>query len=446
MVDGEAKAKREKQIEQFRNNCNTLLGKLRKKGWIQNEKLSNNKQHIYYLTEEGLIKWQEKNDIEKNQTGSGYGDDHGYFKYENYFPPKDRFEHHTLLIDTYYLLSEIEKELNEDEFLKQRLGNVQIQMRDNRYAAAKYEDTNTDLIGTKTNIKRFRPDGELLLTITTQNPKGKTVVVRKNYFLEFDTGEERGNKLQTKFVNYDSYFKHLVDNNRPLPEGIIFLRENKVRLSGYVTRWQNISEPFSNTMKEWSTKVNLLYGMMKDLKDIVIQEASLEVNERAILSTRILKYYLESKNYIKYASTGEPFKFASADLDLKWDDAMFSITHSEQDKHHIFLYQRLNTYETRSIERVVEFNKWLRSNSRPEIEELNFVEEVIPVFYHTLDNTVDLSFLNAFDDNGDYIKYLKSSIFVNIQDERNPIWTDVNGNRLKHGNPLLIKVPNQAKV
>lgn len=313
------------------------------------------RQLLYHLSPEGLSLTCSLLNIQPNHWGTGYGDNYGDFPYDLYAPPLQRIQHHFLLVELFMTLNR----------LKDTYPEANIDYRDNRYASESYTALD-DSEGADGKEKKydFRPDGELLLN-------------GKSYYIEIDRGTEFLTSLKSKFENYYRYFAYLRKNERPLPEGILFLSKYSPNsASAYINRrWQTITNAFFSKMGEFSLDVNLIGGTIDDINSVIEQETYREDYFKHLLKN--VQSLIEDSQYQQYG-TGL-FKLDSKLI--PWDIAYITLTKLTEEHHRLYVYEQLNGYETRGAARALYLEPWLKE-SRHKIKPLSNVKEIIPVFFY----------------------------------------------------------------
>lgn len=359
-------------------------------------KVMDDRSKLYYLTERGLEEAYDLCDIPVRHKGNGFGQDFGEFTYINYRPPLERLNHHILLVNFALRLNQYKLEQQKVDF------------RDNRYAAEKYKNIEKE----KSRVVMFRPDGEMLLN-------------GGNYFIEIDTGSEYQDELIKKFERYNSYFEFLESQDRSLPEAIVFVN-NKSKPFALRRRWNTLFQAFVKTMQKWAHRVNIIMIPLEGVSKLLKQEIN-SSQEQNYIGAKLLKYYMNS-----------PYKGSSAlsfrkENGLPWD-SLFTVTQTNAN-HHLFLYERLNSYETRGYFRILAFNEFFKE-ARNKFEGFEHVKSIVPVFYYsdfpiTPDDRIE-------DIPAELLRLTDEFIWLNLSDPDAPKWIHKDETEIT-GNPLLIK-------
>ncbi|MEK4487989.1 hypothetical protein MHH81_20995 [Psychrobacillus sp. FSL H8-0484] len=222
-------------------------------------------------------------DIGEGDTGTGFGNDFGFFPYDYTKPPELRTEHFSLQTD-----------IQNEALILQERHNGKFAYRDNLHSAVSYQ--------TKQNIPsvKFRPDGEL-------------IVGDNSFLIEADMSTERGLQLKDKFVGYKKYLDYLTSQKKSLPKGVIFVFTNRnerynnrliylqgqQRFNSLFTLFREHLKDYEHTfrlicveLKDFQQRMELLLpGNKKVLYDRVTAHLKLDAPKQADISTTLDEGY-----------------------------------------------------------------------------------------------------------------------------------------------------------
>jgi hypothetical protein len=381
-------------------NVRQYLSDLKRQGLIEVEPfmMNNRANMLYFLSKEGLDYIMGHLDIEYRYIGSGFGDDLGYFTYDNYKPPlKRNIFHHLLLVDFFIIVR---------EYMNNTVPGT-IQYRDNRYSSVDYK--------VKSKSYKHRPDAELLIE-------------DKLYWIELDRSTESGSSIENKFENFSRYLTHLEEIGHSLPEGIIFITDKKKDLSGKRKRWKTLSTAFYDSMSSFDHRINTIYCDLSELNKIIFQELASE----AIVEKRV-------KEYVKYYLSDQGFIELNHADGLKWDNCLCTVTRLESHDQ-LFLYERTNCYETRGVARVAAILEYLQ-NGKNVPQSLKRVREVIPIFFQHEEKAHPIAIgLDSIKLPKKNMIHLQDPLWLNVYGDE-PIWLYDNGEQMKVSNPLRSRKP-----
>ncbi|CEH28293.1 Uncharacterized protein BN1090_A2_00711 [Aneurinibacillus migulanus] len=378
----------------------TALSEMAAEGLVVKETIPpRNKKYLYSLSRLGLEIAHTLYDIEPGYIGTGFNNDYGQFSFETYQPPRGRLPHHMLLTDFFLQI----------ERLKGEYEKLDCEYRDNRYIAEKYQWSPDELITDKAKTFFFRPDAELKIQ-------------DKIYWVEIDRGTEFLEELKNKFEGYDRYLHYLSNENRPLPEGIIFVTEEREQVHGFKRRWKTITEAFFSKTKQWTSRINLSAIPINKVNEFILREA--ESKYRFNDFAKKIAYYLKPID--------EQLRLIDEKSGVPWGNAVFSLTTGSVHDH-LFLYERFDGFETRAIARMAEFSSKF-SDIKKHVNEFNKVNAITPVFYYHSPGEA-ISF--RIDDKAKLIEQLLSSAYY-LDTKGEPIWKNVNGETIHLNNPLII--------
>ncbi|MBP1931805.1 replication-relaxation family protein [Ammoniphilus resinae] len=384
-------------------NLAKYLSELFREGFISSD-LIDQKRKVYYLSREGFIYIKGQLQIKWNHIGTGYNGDIGDFPYEIVKPPLKNIFHHLLLVDFFVKVIDFSQ-----RFLQQN--NFTIDFRDNRYCAEDFK--------VNSRSHKHRPDAEMRVTNTDSNSQFF-------YWIEFDRSTEYSGTIFQKFEKYNLYLDYLAKTNRKLPEAILFITDEKDHDRGTRMRWETITEAFFSCMSKWASKVNLIYGTLTEVEDILSNEiAHTQIYEKFVKGK--LRYYFQNPAY-----KGTEFFELGENENLDWELALLSVSHHEN-YHQVFLYERNHRFETRGYARAISFANFLKE-AKKHIKSLQYCRDVIPVFYHfDPDNKIIPVPYKSIAEPKKFAN-LQQPIWVNVL--KDPIWTDAEGIVIKR-NPLI---------
>jgi DNA-binding PadR family transcriptional regulator len=264
MYDGSYTLSQEKTIY-------NSLRKLKQKGLVKSTKLQEgvSRGSLYELTVKGYEYGKSLVNVELGEEGEGWiirmyeNSSFGDIPYGIYSAPLEQAAHHLLLIEFFIRL------YNRDEFrevLDHRL---------NLYCSENYEWENQS--------RKYRPDAEIKFN------DGRI------FAIEIDRGTESHQQLRDKFRKYRCYFEYLKAQERPLPDGIIFVTEEKRRTYGLNRRWTNLLTAFFEELFPFSNDVNMILTSMDKVDQTITFEENRDVfNNKA---QAFLKNMLEERGY-----------------------------------------------------------------------------------------------------------------------------------------------------
>lgn len=267
------------------------LGKLKKQKLVTSMRIRDgySRGSIYYLTHKGYEFAKNWMDIQEGQQGEGWilcEDSFSLFAdipYEIYTPPLEQTAHHLLLIDFFIQFKRLEME------------HLELNHRLNLYASSNYVDDSGKF--------RFRPDSEIKLSQD------------RRYTIEIDRGTESHEQLRRKFRTYRQYFDFLSKQDiEKIPDGIIFVVEEKRRDHGIKRRWLNIASAYFQEIGAYHHKVNLIMTSMDKVTDTISFEEERRKYEVIAINASIQDL---SKNYDVHNFTYGKDKFSVA---IKDDD------------------------------------------------------------------------------------------------------------------------------
>ncbi|RRJ54900.1 hypothetical protein EHV15_35605 [Paenibacillus oralis] len=402
------------------------LSQLQKLGMVYVVAKHDNGQRVFSLTEDGLSVAYSLLDIPQVEgyQRTGWDNEHGYFPYELYRPPKDRLlKHHTLGVDFNVLM----------ELLAIK-HNFSYDFIDNRYASVEF--TSTDINSKREVEKIFRPDGEF---IVRSNINGR----RFHSWIEFDMGTEKGNMLHDKFLKYNQFLTYIssgLDHSslaNSIPDTIFFVTTARQNIW---SRWQNIFRNYMNTIGRWGTYLNLYVGNLESLENLVISHINvneiyrrqLNSNLRPLLDDpRFVGQPKPSKNLVNTSQVSSfCFLYENEMKALGWNP-FFTVTQIDSHSHQIYLYVKFEEYETSGISKAIDFaHKFRDIDSMRRIN----ARELIPVLIYSENKPHSLNFLGCDQ------KEAFEQVFVNFlwHDVLGNTWMDKDGNELDSNkvNPL----------
>ncbi|RLQ84866.1 replication-relaxation family protein [Planomicrobium sp. Y74] len=255
-VDGWKKASPQREI-----NIYAILKKMERKKWIQHKKSQakrwEKERRIFFLTPQGLSEFYRLHQIQPGQQWSTYFNPLPYFEYKLYRHDLRNIEHH----------------LMSTEVLTRLFRHSQI-----------YPD-------------RMDVANNLMIAKKTVKPDLGFATDQKEYFVEVDTGNERGQALHKKFARYHKYFTELQQNDGSLPEAIFFVipKLDLKPTNQQLHRIQSIQTAFLTECKVFSEDVNLVVTSVTEFVHTFIaysvdeetqQLTALEPNLRALPSPK----------------------------------------------------------------------------------------------------------------------------------------------------------------
>lgn len=315
-----------KRNDTKRQNLYKYLRMLEKERLITKRSLQplTNKNY-YYLTKAGLeVAYHLLNVTLEYKSASGFNNDLGEFSYELSEPPHLRIPHHLMTVDFLLILKDIKKEWN-----------IEIQYRDNRYAAKEYRILEDDIL----KKYRLRPDAEFLLDSDIN-------------CVEIDRGTERLNSLKEKFAGYKRYFDFLYLNNRKLPTNILFVTNHSEIRYGYNRRFETVIKAFYEEMQDWATTVNLICCPIIFANHCIRHEIDRQKQDKRIYS--YLKEEVERRDFI-----GDKLVFKSViSKHLNFDNVYYTLTNYKKIKT-ANIYVQVNGTETLGIARAIRMANYL---------------------------------------------------------------------------------------
>lgn len=410
------------------------LSQLQKLGMVQVVAKHDNGLRVFSLTDDGLSVAYSLLDIPQVEgyQRTGWDNEHGYFPYELYRPPKDRLlKHHTLGVEFNVLMKLLAIKHNfEYDFI------------DNRYASVEFTSMDSD---TKREVNKiFRPDGEFIIR---SNVNGR----RFHCWVEFDMGTEKGNLLNDKFSKYNQFLSYISSGlDRPslansIPDTVFFVTTARQNIW---SRWQNVFRNYMNTIGQWSTYLNLYVGNLEGLENLILSHINvnemyrrqLNSNLRTLLDDpRFMGQPKPSKNLQNSSHVSSfCFLYENEMKALGWEP-YFTVTQADSQSHQIYLYVKFDEYETAGIAKAIDFA--LKFRSIESMRRIN-ANEVIPVLLFSEKKPHALDFLgceqkDAFEQV--FNKYLWHDVVNNI-------WMDKDGTLLDltRVNPLTFYLRNRG--
>lgn len=344
-------------------------------------------QRIFCLSEEGLSVAYTLLDIPQVEgyQRTGWDNEHGYFPYNLYRPPKERLiKHHMMGIEFNVLLQLLAiKHQFKFDFI------------DNRYSSVSY--TTMDESGKKQVDKIFRPDGEFI--IKTNGGRN-----RFHCWVEFDMGTEKGAFLYEKFLRYKQFLDYIAQGvdrkslSSTIPDTVFFVTTAKHSLW---SRWQNIFRNYMNAIGSWSTYLNLYVANMDSLESLILSHISVEriyerqlnANLRSLLDDPMFIGQPKPSRTLANSSHVSSFCFLydSEMAELGWSP-YFTVTQVAPQSHQVFLYVKYEEFETGGITKAIDFARRYRTiDSMRRIG----VKEVIPVLIYTEKRPATLDFMGC---------------------------------------------------
>lgn len=391
------------------------LAQLQKMGYIMVVAKHDNNLRVFSLSEEGLSVAYSLFDIPQivGYQRTGWENEHGYFPYELYRPPKNRLlKHHTLGIDFNVLMKLLE--------LKH---NFKFDFIDNRYASVEF--TSVDVNTKKEVDKIFRPDGEFIIKSSVNGRKF-------HCWVEFDMGTEKGSLLNEKFAKYHQFLSYIsqgVDRSslaNSIPDTIFFVTTARQNIW---SRWQNVFRNFMNTIGPWSTYLDLYVGNLESMEGLVLSHISVGDLYKRHLNTN-LRPFLEDPRFVGQPKPSKHltnlsqvssfcFIYENEMKELGWEPYL-TVTQVDSQHNQVFLYVKFDEYETGGISKAIDFA--LKFRNIESMRRIN-AREVIPVLLFTEKKPFSLDFLGcdqkeAFEQV--FNKYLWHDVIRNI-------WFDKNG-------------------
>lgn len=380
---------------------------LRDIGFVSSAYPSNtrlNKAPYYYLTRSGLEYMYEHYEKLPGDKGDGFHTV-GYFSYDLHRPPLKQLSHHGLLTDLFL----------EIEHLKKIYPGLNIKYRDNRYASDRYSLKNAK--NKSAALKRFMPDGELLLN-------------GKRFWVEIDRGTEHSDQLKRKFMGYRDYLNYLKSHNLPVGEGILFFSETKRSV-----RWVSIANAFLEGIGDWFTHMNLMVCSLDDIEYILKreQEGHLYNFTSASMTKKLIPYTKMCDLKVR--------KVSFQTHDSSPQDISYFFMSSPLHPDRIFLFNRFDHLETLGMSRLIYFAQNFKQLN---IKDFERVKQIIPVFYsfHKSTASIHETLFSRYD--GQFFSF-DDIVWFNIHDE--PRWFTVDHNVIESENPLLTLLePQEEKV
>ncbi|MCC3359450.1 replication-relaxation family protein [Bacillus sp. REN16] len=334
-------------LSQEKSIYNYLL-KLKKLNLVTATRLRDgySKGSIYYLTSEGYEYAKNWLNIEEGQGGDGWIFGNGFpsfadIPYETYKPPLEQTTHHLLQIDFFAKV--------------RRLPATLVDHRLNLYSSEYFEIDSEKY--------RFRPDAEITLLDTLQN-----------YTVEIDRGTESHEQLRNKFRTYRQYFDFISNEGiEKLPNGIIFVVEEKRKNHGMKRRWVNVLSAFFAEIGPYHKNVNLIMTPMDKVEEVILTEMDRKMLEGK--ASREVSRILE-KSYEKVTS----YSFR----DKKEVVTSMAYSHAiKEDSYIVYFNATSQMYESKVYSRFFEFKERLLNNaqSSKEVENLAFIGWSKQIFY-----------------------------------------------------------------
>lgn len=357
---------------------------------------------IYTLSELGLKIAQSDYflSIPFGYTGTGWNDDQGHFSYNLYTPPTKQTDHHRYGVDANILFIKSCHQLA-----------IGYDFRDNRYCKISYVNESKSA---KSKNSELKPDGEIKLTyhdIATKHfmlPPNWTELqkeealrissrndgtdVEKASWLEIDMRSEDVDDLTNKFAGYarayDHYVKGISRSRLDITDNIFFLS------TAVMIEWRfraTMIPAILRGLGTWSTHLNIFLGGLKDIESLIKSRCMEEASEQLFLHNireltdprehsfvkEIFVSWVEAHSRYDILGTIYTDEFKDELVSLLGYLPKFVIYHSKhQNKKTLFLFERLNGFETRGICRTIRFIQ-----NYKKIMYFTDIVEVIPIFY-----------------------------------------------------------------
>ncbi|MGF7033447.1 DNA-binding PadR family transcriptional regulator [Paenibacillus mucilaginosus] len=305
----------------------------------------------YTLHDERLEEVKSMLDIDVDVYGSGWDDDFGDLDIDLFEFPK-RIEHHSEMIDFMIQLKGFKLDGRE----------LQADYIDSIYSVREIPDA------AGKNLK-LKPDGEFRIHYC-QNEQRKRIFYS---WLEIDRTTERSEALMEKFERYGRFYEHAKSSGIEHPP-LIYFHSNSVERIG--RRWKTVLNAYLAAAKTFGPFMNLFLSNTQ-LMDTTFKSFLGSTMMRDNLQRNVQLLTQKDMGFLGDSLDQLEDLFVKTSEVLSWRPR-FVITRNDPKKVQLYLFQKLDCYETFGICQVLDFiRKWPTLPS----ELVNEVHELIPVFY-----------------------------------------------------------------
>lgn len=363
------------------NRMYEMLRRLQSKNILTNIPVGQREAAMYHLTPYGLELVYEELRVDYRATGKGFNNDHGYFPYQVYKPPTKSIKHFLNQTTVHTTVLNIQK----------RVPGV-YDYRDNLYAKVAYEYPE----GKKIIKGIYRPDGELRIE-------------DDYYFIEVDRQTERYQGLDLKFSNLRQYLMYLKKVDKPLPKGILFVREESTRKgnSPYTwamkNRYNKFFTAFQKECKQFIDKVDLLYLELPNLNTGLVEL----LQDNKIVKTKALTNILEGWKVAKQTNI-RSFQSIS-------HDEFILLRILESNNKSLFIFAPMEGYESRL---------WLKGMKFYQSQKELYDEIYFIPYYHRLHTVAPDTMLEKKITTKEELDFYNHVYHLNITSPTKPVWFD----------------------
>lgn len=321
-------------------------------------------------------------DIPLNYYGSGWNNDLGDLPEDLFAFPK-RIEHHLDSINFYIKLT----------YAKQLFSfKNEIDYIDNIYTARTYPTAYTDKM-------KLKPDGEL--KIFAYHNDELIAKPGLHAWVEIDRSTESGSILKTKFENYNGYLQYIKslsdtakkEHSTELPSVILSITNASTGLS---RRWGTFINAYESQMQEHYSHFNMIVCNLQNIHEVIESYANkFSLTKRmaaGIESIAEMNLGFKGQKHLGYVKENITDLQQQVYEKLKWLP-QFTITENEPTRKQLYLYLKLDCYETQGICRYLEFIRKQSTLPAP----LQTIE-VIPVFYQMSGTPIAIPVLESLNE------------------------------------------------
>lgn len=394
-----------------------------------------NSERVFTLSSEGYDYVTKEVIGLKDKVGTGFNDDLGSFDYSLYRPGVNHVLHTLLQTDVHIVMKNLKS-----------VSNRKLDYRNNLYAAKPY-DTGDVRMG-RSSRRVFRPDGEVLITVkeqreydllidetnldipvTTDDDPENLINKELRYFVEIDTGSERGIHLKKKAQQYEDFFSYLKSQGQTIPDGVIFVTKDKAK-----------TETGFNIKKE--ERFQSIYKCFKELAEDSAGENSFDV---IYLEVQELSQYLQllmvpvgEKQRIAWKSVGFLGDELSANIHSVIEESggpeykfeLTPVTHRGNRKITHWLFINADGMQSTPWNRAIESFKRLK---RPEYTGLEKVDIHVKIIFYYVNaySTLPVS-IDDIKRTPNFAPLIDSIYFLDITKDKADSWHDVYYNKLSN--------------
>lgn len=358
-----------------------MLRRLQSKNIVTNTLVGHRESSMYHLTPYGLELIYEELEIEYDSKGNGFNNEHGYFPYHIYKPPTKASRHFLNQTAVHTTVLNIQK----------RVPGV-YDYRDNLYSKIAYEYPE----GKKIKKGIYRPDGELRIEDDF-------------FFIEVDRQTERNSALELKFANLRQYLTYLVKANKPLPKGILFIREETTRKGAMPykwamrTRYNKFFVAFQKECKQFLDKVDLLYMELPNLNVGLVEL----LQDNKMVKTKALTEVLERYKNAKQSNI-RSFEYIT-------HDEFVLLRIQEPSKKFLYIFAPMEGYESRL---------WQKGKHFYQTQKEHYDEVLFIAYYHRLHTIAADTTIEKKVTTKEELDFYNHVYHLNITSPHKPVWFD----------------------